>query len=69
MPTRQETPLERRRRQLEVYGKKIQSAEARHDEAAMTAARLSYEATEQNIRELEAEGEAETPRRRSRREG
>jgi hypothetical protein len=69
MGTRNESTLERRRRQLEVIGRKLQGAIDRKDEAAQNVHRLSYEATEQNIRELEAEGEQESPRRRSRREG
>jgi hypothetical protein len=64
-----ETTLERRRRQLEVIGKKLQRAIDQNDEAGQKTHRESLEATEQNIRELESAPEAEPARRRSRREG
>jgi len=69
MATKNETTLERRRRQLEVIGKKLQRAVDQNDEAGQAVHRLSYEKTEENIRELEAEPAPDAPRRRGRREG
>lgn len=63
-----EPEIERRRRQLEVIEKKARTAEARKDQAAMDAARVSYEATTARIAELEAAEQAEPEHRRRRKE-
>lgn len=63
-----EPEIERRRRQLEVITKKIERAQVRNADAGVKAGAVAYEATEARIRELEAEGPDEQPRRRSRRE-
>lgn len=69
MPNKNETELERRRRQLTVIKRKAQSATDRKDEAALKALTQSYEATEARIRELEGKSEPShtpTPARRER---
>ena len=50
--------LERRRRQLEVIGKKLERARLRKDPLIIARDQLSYESTEARIAELEAEDEA-----------
>lgn len=67
MPNRQETELERRRRQLEVITKKLERATRQGDEAAMHQHQTSYSATQDDISRLEAEPVPEPTSRRGRR--
>jgi hypothetical protein len=67
MPNRQETELERRRRQLEVITKKLERAHRAGDEAAVQLHQGTYTATQDDISRLEAEPVPEPTSRRGRR--